>query len=100
MATNSNPSLDREEEILPPARARQPIGSHSLYLNGKEIYWSDAPRGYAPDQDVVTGVELKAGLNVLVFKVVNETIEWLGSVRLTDAAGQPVQGIRVSLAPP
>ena len=72
-----------------------------IYLNGKEIYRSDAPREYAPDQDLVTtGVELSAGLNVLVFKVINETLEWLGSVRFTDAAGQPVKGISVTVAPP
>ena len=42
-------------------------------------------------------VELKAGLNVLVFKVVNEAAVWQGSVRFTDAAGQPVRGIQVGL---
>jgi hypothetical protein len=70
-----------------------------IYLNGKQIYRSDAVREYAPDQDVVPGVELTAGLNVLIFKVVNETTEWQGSVWFTNAAGQPVQGIRVTLAP-
>jgi hypothetical protein len=42
---------------------------------------------------------LKAGVNVLVFKVVNETVNWQGSVRFTDAAGQPVKGIRVTFTP-
>jgi hypothetical protein len=71
-----------------------------VYLNGREIYRYGQGRGYVPDLDVVTGVELKAGLNVLVFKVVNETSYWQGSVRFTDAAGQPVKGIRVTLTPP
>jgi WD40 repeat protein/tRNA A-37 threonylcarbamoyl transferase component Bud32 len=71
-----------------------------VYLNGKEIYRCEKPRTYVADQDVVTGVELKAGLNVLVFKVLNETNDWLGSIRLTDASGQPVKGIRVTLTPP
>jgi len=70
-----------------------------LYLNGKEIYRNETLRGCVPDQDTVKGVELKAGLNVLVFKVVNEGAGWQGSVRLTDAAGQPLEGIRVTLDP-
>jgi eukaryotic-like serine/threonine-protein kinase len=70
-----------------------------VYLNGKEIYRREECRSYLPDQDVVTGVSLKAGLNGLVFKVVNETGDWLGSIRFTDAAGQPLKGIRVTLDP-
>jgi len=71
-----------------------------IYLNGKEIYRRGEVRPYKPDQDVVTGVDLKPGLNVMVFKVVNEIDVWKGSVRITDAAGQPVQGLRVTLTPP
>jgi len=51
------------------------------------------------DGDQVTGVELKAGLNVLVFKVANGVADWSGSVRLLDAQGQPLKGIRVTLDP-
>jgi len=71
-----------------------------VYLNCKEIYRYDEPRAFLPDQDEVRGVALKAGLNVLVFKVVNEQQDWRGSIRFTDAAGQPVKGIRVTLSPP
>jgi len=71
-----------------------------IYLNGKEIYRNEEAGPRAPDQGVVSGVELRAGLNVLVFKVVNETFGWWGSVWFTDAAGQPVKGIRVTLTPP
>jgi dipeptidyl aminopeptidase/acylaminoacyl peptidase len=70
-----------------------------VYLNGKLIYESTSPRVYPLDEDTEAGA-LKAGLNVLVFKVVNETEDWKGSVRLTDAAGQPVKGTRVVLTPP
>jgi len=49
---------------------------------------------------LVAGVDLRAGLNVLVFKVVNEISGWRGSVRFTDAADQPVKGLRVTLTPP
>jgi hypothetical protein len=70
-----------------------------IYLNGTEIYRHHVTRPCVPDQDVVGGVELKAGSNVLLFKVVNETGSWAGSVRLTDAAGRSVKGIRVTLTP-
>jgi FKBP-type peptidyl-prolyl cis-trans isomerase 2 len=75
-------------------------GQAKIYLNGNQIYRNDRRRPYEPDQDVLEGVELKAGVNVLVFKVVNEEHDWQGSVWLTDAAGQPVKGIRVTLTPP
>ena len=68
-------------------------------MNGKEIYRNEIARAYVPDQDEVAGVELRAGLNVLAFKVVNEVLAWQGSVRFTDATGQPLKGIRVMLDP-
>jgi hypothetical protein len=71
-----------------------------VYLNAKEIYRCDQVRSFAPDQDEVTEVELKAGINTLVFKVVNERLGWAGSIRLSYAAGEPVKGIRVTLTPP
>jgi eukaryotic-like serine/threonine-protein kinase len=71
-----------------------------IYLNQKEIYRHETARACVPDEDAVEGVELEAGPNVLVFKVVNEAFDWRGSVRVTDAAGQPVKGIRVMLTPP
>jgi WD40 repeat protein/serine/threonine protein kinase len=70
-----------------------------VYLNGKEIYEWRQNRVWLSDQDVVRGVELEAGLNVLVFKVVNLTLYWKGSIRFTDAGGQPLKGIRVTLDP-
>jgi hypothetical protein len=71
-----------------------------VYLNGKEIYRWDRPRKYVPDQDVVRGVELKAGLNVLLFKTANEQDFWRASIRFTDAADQPLKGIQVMLTQP
>jgi hypothetical protein len=70
-----------------------------ICLNGNEIYRNEIARACAPDQDEVAGIELRAGLNVLVFKVVNEIKDWQGSVRFTDAAGQSLKGIRVMLNP-
>jgi WD40 repeat protein len=78
------------------------LDQSKVYLNGQEIYRNEDARSYVPDQAEVTGVELKPGLNVLVFKLVlNHAFDsWQGSIRFTDAAGQPVKGIRLTLTPP
>jgi hypothetical protein len=70
-----------------------------VYLNGKQVHKYPFPRAFAADQDTVPDIALNAGLNVLVFKVVNETADWQGSIRFTDAAGQSLKGIRVTLDP-
>jgi hypothetical protein len=74
-----------------------------LYLNQREIHHRVNPATAEPDRDAVTGVELKAGLNVLVFKVVRSWMygdrPWSGSVRFTNADGSPAQGLTVTLDP-
>jgi len=70
-----------------------------VYLNGKQVHRSALVRPWDADQDTVPDLTLNAGLNVLVFKVVNETRDWKGSIRFTDAQGNPVKGIRVTLDP-
>ena len=78
------------------------VGSDDLakiYLNGREIYQSRYRRGYAEDEDMVEGLHLNAGKNVIVLKLVNVTSEWMASVRLTDATGNPVTGIKTGRVP-
>jgi hypothetical protein len=70
-----------------------------IYLNQREIYRQPHPKSWEPERDTVPGIELKPGVNVLVFKVVNELGPWSGSVRFTDAQGNPVKGIKVTLDP-
>ena len=70
-----------------------------IYLNQQEISREPHPTSWEPDRDTVSGIELKAGLNVLVFKVVNERSGWGGSIRFTDAQGNPVKGIKVTRDP-
>jgi len=70
-----------------------------IFLNEREVYRSTKTQTWEPERNMVAGIELKAGLNVLVFKVVNEREGWVGSVRISDAAGQPVKGLRVTLDP-
>jgi hypothetical protein len=70
-----------------------------VYLNGKQIHKYALPRAFVEDQDTVPDIILNAALNVLLFKVVNETADWKGSIRFTDAQGDPVKGIQVTLKP-
>jgi hypothetical protein len=70
-----------------------------VYLNGKQIHQSAFGRGWVADQDTVPDITLNAGLNVLVFKVVNEIVDWQGSIRFSDGQGNPVTGIKVTLDP-
>jgi hypothetical protein len=78
------------------------VGSQNeakVYLNGREVYKAAVPHGTVAVQETVPGIDLRAGLNTLVFKVVNETQFWAGSIELQDAQGNPVEGIKVTLDP-
>jgi WD40 repeat protein/predicted Ser/Thr protein kinase len=70
-----------------------------VYLNGQAVYTSSYNRSFLEDEDTVEGIQLKPGDNLLVFKVVNQNADWEGSVRLTDEAGQPVNGLRMGVVP-
>jgi hypothetical protein len=70
-----------------------------IYLDGREIYSVHQARPYVQDLDAIRGVHLKAGTHALLFKVVNQPLDWQGSVRFTDAAGQPVPGLEITLTP-
>jgi WD40 repeat protein/serine/threonine protein kinase len=73
----------------------------NVFLNGKEIYQQHSWADYFPDADLVTGLALKHGLNVLVMKVTSDTPAWFrASIRFTDADGQPLKGIKVTLSIP
>jgi hypothetical protein len=72
--------------------------SSKVYLNERQVYRYAFGGMFGPDH-TVTGIELKAGLNVLVFKIVNTIQDWRGSIQFTDAQGEPVRGIRVTLDP-
>jgi dipeptidyl aminopeptidase/acylaminoacyl peptidase len=69
-----------------------------VYLNGREIYRVRLTRALRT-LDTVGPVTLKRGINVLVFKVVNEAQDWQCCARLVDDAGRPVQGLNVKLTP-
>ena len=69
-----------------------------VYLNGKEVIKNDTARALEKDQDSAE-VTLKKGVNVLVFKVVNEKIDWSGCARFTDKDNKVIKRIRVTAMP-
>jgi hypothetical protein len=69
-----------------------------LYLNGKDIYAVQDARTFELDADKGK-VRLKKGVNVVVFKVINEQNNWQGSMRFLDKAGAPVTDLKVKQSP-
>ena len=49
-----------------------------VYLNGKQVLKNTENRGLEKDQDTSEPVELKQGVNVIVFKVINEKADFSG----------------------
>jgi WD40 repeat protein/tRNA A-37 threonylcarbamoyl transferase component Bud32 len=77
------------------------VGSDPLakvYFNEQEVYKYPRARSLVA-LDPVGPVTLRKGTNVLVFKVVNGNWGWLGCARFIDRDSNPVQGLRVRLAP-
>ncbi len=71
-----------------------------VYLNGQRIHDNDEARPLDKDEDdTVEGITLKKGRNVLVLKVVNESGDWQGSVRILDKEGAPLKGITATVKP-
>jgi hypothetical protein len=69
-----------------------------VYLNGQEVLQQGQARALEKDQDTVE-VTLRAGVNVLVFKVINEKIDWSGCARFTDSDGNILKGLKVTTTP-
>ncbi len=70
-----------------------------VYLNGKEVVKFTDTRTLDPDTDKAANLTLKAGVNVVVFKVINENNNWQGCLRFAGADGKPVAGLTVRLVP-
>ena len=69
-----------------------------IYFNGVDIYVWGEPRVLTLDADKGR-VTLKKGMNVIVFKIINEQGNWQGAMRLLDKNGAPLKDIRIKLAP-
>jgi hypothetical protein len=63
-----------------------------------DIYAVTEARPLMLDQDKGK-VTLKPGVNVIVFKIINENNSWQGAMRLTDRAGQSLKDVRIKLSP-
>jgi hypothetical protein len=70
-----------------------------IYLNGKEVFKNEEARPADKDQDSTANITLKKGTNVVVFKVVNEKMDWSGCLRFVDKDGKPITNLKVSLKP-
>ncbi len=70
-----------------------------VYLNGKEVVKFTDTRTLDPDTDKASNLTLKAGVNVVVFKVINENNNWQGCLRFAGADGTPIAGLTVRLVP-
>jgi hypothetical protein len=69
-----------------------------VYLNGKEVLKHEEARPLERDQDS-SEVTLQKGMNVLVFKVVNEKVDWSGCARFLDKDDKPIKGLKVTATP-
>jgi hypothetical protein len=69
-----------------------------IYLNGKEILKQEEDRPLERDADS-TEVTLRKGVNVLVFKVINEKEDWSGCARFVDKDDKVIKGLRVTATP-
>lgn len=69
-----------------------------IYFNGIDIYAFSEPRPLLLDADKGR-ITLKKGVNVIVFKVINEQNAWQGAMRLLDKTGAPLKGIQIKLSP-
>lgn len=69
-----------------------------IYFNGVDIYLFSEPRPLMLDADKGR-VTLKKGVNVIVFKIINEQNAWQGAMRLVDKSGVPLRDVRIRLSP-
>ena len=69
-----------------------------IYFNGVDIYVFSEPRTLTLDADKGQ-VTLKKGVNVMVFKIINEQGNWQGAMRVLDKTGAPLKGVNIKLSP-
>lgn len=77
------------------------IGSNDqakVWLNGKQVIKFTETRSIEQDSDKAP-VALTAGVNVVVFKVINQKNDWAAALRFLDKDGKAVTGLTVKTAP-
>ena len=73
--------------------------SRTLLLPTPLFSKNETARPLEKDQDTTPNLTLKQGVNVIVFKVVNEKVDWSGCLRFTDKNEKPITNLKVSLRP-
>jgi len=69
-----------------------------IYFNGVDIYAFTDARPLMLDADKGR-VTLKKGVNVIVFKIINEQNSWQGAMRLLDKTGAPLKNVTIRVSP-
>jgi hypothetical protein len=70
-----------------------------VWLNGKEAVKAANGRALAKDASKAEGLTLTKGTNVIVFKVLNESNNWQGCIRVVDKDNKRVGGLKIKTAP-
>lgn len=70
-----------------------------VWLNGQAVFAHDKSRSLKKDNDVVSGLALRKGENVVILKVANERGNWQGCLRFGDATGTPMVDLHVTSTP-
>ena len=70
-----------------------------VWLNGTEVVKHNSGRSLEKDANKVPGLTLNQGVNVIVFKVINESNNWQGCIRLVDKDNKPLGDVKVKTAP-
>ncbi len=71
-----------------------------VWLNGQELLRVARPRALAIDEDVISDVAIRKGVNVLVLQVINETRDWSACARLTDRSGKAAANVKAMATVP
>jgi len=69
-----------------------------IYFNGVDIYAFTEARTLMLDSDKGR-VTLKKGVNVIVFKIINEQNSWQGAMRFLDKDGAPLKDLKIKQSP-
>jgi hypothetical protein len=70
-----------------------------LWINGELVLTSPQPLDHAEDQ-MASGVWLRAGANLIVAAVASENEDWWFRLRITEPDGSPITGVSELDAPP
>lgn len=70
-----------------------------VYLNGRQVVKHTESRSLEIDGSRADKVSLQKGVNVIVFKVINENNNWEGCLRFVTSDGKPVTDLKVQLTP-